>query len=219
MLRIRPLALPLVIAYFVFAHFSQGLDRTAKSKPMDRKQQLFDVVEVLVNVVRNIRLRRELQKACANPPLNFWRVIYGDLTDIAVLEWCKLFGSDDSEKQTVHWKNVIAEKDAFRQDLFSRLNVSTKQWKAYWDDVKKYRDRSVAHHDQRRVEIAAYPKFDLALLSAYFYYEAVVAELMKIGSEQLPRDLEEYADDFAEQCGDIAAAAMKATETFQEKVR
>jgi hypothetical protein len=62
---------------------------------MDRKQQLFDVVEVLVNLVRNIRLRRELHSVCANPPLNFWRVIYGDLTDIAVLEWCKLFGSDN----------------------------------------------------------------------------------------------------------------------------
>lgn len=186
---------------------------------MNRKQQLFDAVEVLVNLVRNIRLRRELKSVCASPPLNFWRVIYGDLTDIAVLEWCKLFGSDDSEKQTVHWKNVVPDEDAFRQALFSRLNVSAEQWQAYWEHVKQYRDRSVAHHDQRRVEIKTYPTFDLALLSAYFYYETAIAELMKLGIEQLPNDLEAYADDFAEQCRGIAAAAMKATEAFEEKVR
>jgi hypothetical protein len=186
---------------------------------MDRKQQLFDAVEVLVNLVRNIRLRRELQSACANPPLSFWRVIYDDLTDIAVLEWCKLFGSDDSERQTVHWKNVVPDTDAFRQDLFSRLNVSAEQWKAYWDQIKRYRDQSVAHHDQRRVEIKTYPTFDLALLSAYFYYETVVSELLKLGIEQFPKDLKAYGDDFADQCRDIAAAALKATDKFEEKVR
>jgi hypothetical protein len=62
----------------------------------DRKR-LSDAVEVLANLVRNIQLRRELSAACAAPHLNFWRVIYGDLSDIAVLEWCKLFGSDDEE--------------------------------------------------------------------------------------------------------------------------
>jgi hypothetical protein len=28
------------------------------------------------------------------PSLNFWRLIYGNLLDVAVLEWCKVFGSD-----------------------------------------------------------------------------------------------------------------------------
>jgi hypothetical protein len=193
--------------------------RIGESKAMDRKQRLFDAVEVLVNLVRNVRLRRELHSSCADPPLSFWRVIYGDLTDIAVLEWCKLFGSDDGENQTVHWKNVVPDCDAFRHDLFSRLKVSPEQWKAYWDHVKQYRDQSVAHHDQRRVEIKTYPKFDLALPSAYFYYETVVAELLKLDIEQLPKDLKSYGDDFADRCRDIATAAMKATENFQEKVR
>jgi hypothetical protein len=188
----------------------------SENRVMDRKQQLFDVVEVTVNLVRNIRLRRELNLACANPPLSFWRVIYGDLTDIAVLEWCKLFGSDDNEKQTLHWKNVVPDVDAFRHDLLSRLNASPEQWKSYWDDIKRYRDRSVAHHDQRRVEIKAYPTFDLALLSAYFYYEVVVAELLKLGVDQSPNDLKAYGEAFAHECRDIATAAMKATDRFQE---
>jgi hypothetical protein len=97
-------------------------------------------------------------------------------------------GSDNVENQTVHWKNVVPDIDAFRQGLFSRLNVSAEQWKAYWDHLKQYRDQSVAHHDQRRVEIKTYPKLDLALLSAYFYYETVLAELLKLGIEQFPKD-------------------------------
>jgi hypothetical protein len=193
--------------------------RRRAKKAMVRKQRLFGTVEVLVNLVRNIRLSRELHSACADPPLNFWRLIYGDLMDIAVLEWCKLFGSDDDEKQTVHWKNVVPDVDAFRHDLLSRLNIPQETWKSYWDDIKRYRDQSVAHRDQRRVEIKAYPTFDLALLSAYFYYEVVVAELSKLGVDRLPKDLKDYGDAFADQCRDIATAAMKATQSFKEAVR
>jgi hypothetical protein len=84
--------------------------------------------------------------------------------------------------------------------------------------MKRYRDQSVAHHDIRRSEIKNYPKFDLALEAAYFYYEFIVEELRKIGIEQRPRDLREYSKLFAAQCREIAISAMKATETFKEKV-
>ena len=65
---------------------------------MDRKQ-LLDVADVLTNLVRNVHLRRELSATRADPHLVFWRLIYGDLSDITVLEWCKLFGSDDDDHQ------------------------------------------------------------------------------------------------------------------------
>lgn len=191
----------------------------SESDAMESKQRLLETVEILVNLVRNIRLRRELESVCADPPLNFWRLIYGDLTDIAVLEWCKLFGSDDSEKQPAHWKNIVPDRDNFMHVLLTRLNVSLDQWKSYWDALKRYRDQSVAHHDHRRVQIKSYPIFDLALLSAYFYYEVVVTELSKLGVDKLPKDLMTYGDAFADLCRDIATAAMKATESFQETVR
>jgi hypothetical protein len=43
--------------------------------------------------------------------LNFWRLIYGNLMDMAVIEWCKLFGSDSEEHQPAHWKNIIPEAE------------------------------------------------------------------------------------------------------------
>jgi hypothetical protein len=179
---------------------------------MDRKR-LSDAVEVLANLVRNIHLRRELSAVCAEPQLNFWRVIYCDLTDIAVLEWCKLFGDDDEEHQPIHWKNVVSDQVQFRNDLFSGLRIYESKWRSYWGEMKRYRDQTVAHHDPRRFEIKNYPKFDLALESAYFYYEFIVGELHKMGIEQQPNDLRDYSRAFAAQCRDIANAAMKATET------
>jgi hypothetical protein len=65
--------------------------------------------------------------------------------------------------------------------------------------MKRYRDQVVAHHDQRRVKIKNYPTFDLALESAYFYYDYVVSELHKNGIDQQPKDLRAYGAEFAAQ--------------------
>ncbi len=54
---------------------------------------------------------------------------------------------------------------------------------AYWNEMERYRDPSVAHYDLRRSEIPNYPKFDLALESASFCYEFIVAELRKVRIE------------------------------------
>jgi len=84
--------------------------------------------------------------------------------------------------------------------------------------MKRYRDQSVAHHDPRRVEIRTYPTFDIALKSAYWYYEFVVGELRKIGLRQIPNDLEQYGNAFREKCESIATAAMRATKDFPKDV-
>ena len=75
----------------------------------ERKQRLLSVVEVLASMVRTIQLRRTFNAVSPTPNLVMWRVIYGNCTDMAVLEWCKLFGSDDEQNQPVHWKNVAPD--------------------------------------------------------------------------------------------------------------
>jgi hypothetical protein len=185
---------------------------------MSDQKRLSEVVNVLVNLVRNIQLRRQLSAVCADPPLAFWRLIYGDLSDIVVLEWCKLFGSDDEERQPLHWKHTVPDQVRFRNELFAHLGIYESKWRSYWNEMKRYRDQSVAHYDLRRLEIPNYPKFDLALESAYFYYDFSVAELRKLGIEQRPDDLREYSKAFAAQCRDIARAAMNATDKFKESV-
>ena len=184
---------------------------------MDRKT-LLDAADTLTNLVRNIHLRRELSAVRADPHLVFWRLIYGDLSDIVVLEWCKLFGSDDDERQPLHWKNMVPDPTKFRNDLFSRLRIYESKWRSYWSEMKLYRDQSVAHHDLRRSEIKKYPKFDLALESAYFYYEFIVDQLRNMRTDLKPSDLREYSKSFSAQCREIARAAMNATDKFKESV-
>ena len=178
---------------------------------MSGRKRLSEVVNVLVNLVRNIQLRRQLSSACADPQLAFWRLIYGDLTDIAVLEWCKLFGLDDEDHQHLHWKSVSNPAE-FRTDMLSRLGICESKWRSYWNEVERYRDKSVAHHDLRRSEIMNCP-FDIALESAYFYYEFVVAELRKLGIEQQPNDLRECSLAFSDQCREVASAAVRAAKS------
>jgi len=112
---------------------------------------------IFAAIVRNVHLRRELSNACAEPALNFWRLIYGNLTDAAVLEWCKLFGADDNEKQPVHWKSLVEDQDEFRNKLLASLNISRAEWDEYWKQLKAYRDHAVAHYDPRQAAITHYP--------------------------------------------------------------
>lgn len=184
----------------------------------ERKQHLLSVVEIIASLVRTIQLRRTLHSVSPKPHLVFWRVIYGNLTDMAVLEWCKLFGSDDAQNQPVHWKNIASDPETFRKELFASLGIYESKWRSYWTEMKRYRDLSVAHHDARRVEIKNYPTFDLALESAYFYYSFAVSELRKLGVDQQPKDLRAYSKDFAAQCHDIATSAIQATASFKERV-
>ena len=95
-----------------------------------RKQRLLHVVEVLASVVRTIQLRRTFSVVSPTPTLVMWRVIYGNLTDMAVLEWCKLFGSDDEQNQPVHWKHIAPDPEQFRKDLFSNLRIYESKWRS-----------------------------------------------------------------------------------------
>jgi hypothetical protein len=184
----------------------------------DRRQRLLAAGEVLVSLVRTIQVRRTLHVVWADPPLNFWRVIYGNLTDMAVLEWCKLFGSDDDQNQPIHWKNVALDPDAFKRAMLANLVIYDSKWRSYWTEMKTYRDQVVAHHDERRRDIKRFPTFDLALESSYFYYKHILSELGKLGENRQPKDLLNYGKDFSAQCRNIAAVATDATRSFRESV-
>ncbi len=184
-----------------------------------RRELLNDVLEVIASPVRTIHIRRALHNVHPEPHLNFWRVIYGDLTDFAVLEWCKLFGSDDEEHQAIHWKNMAPNQEAFRQALLTHLHLSLDQFHCYWSEMKRYRDQAVAHRDLKRKAIPRFPNFDVALESAYFYYGVVLSELREQGIELGPRDIREYAARFFAQARTVASAATDATKSISERVR
>jgi hypothetical protein len=170
----------------------------------------------LGHVARSIAIKRALTATDPEPKLNFWRLVMGNQLDVAVLEWCKVFGAHG---EATHWKNVVplAEHDQYRNSLFAELGVSTAQWENYWEEMKAYRDNRVAHHIEA-AKVPNYPHLDLALKSSVFHYRYVIAGLRALGEKRYPDELQNYYEKLEAQSKKIAAAAIAATSGFQESV-
>lgn len=181
---------------------------------MATKDKLLAHITRLGNVVRSAQLKRALSSVDPNPALNFWRLIYGDLLDVAVLEWCKIFGTDT---EPTHWKNVVPDPSSFRNALLAALKVDQAAWATYWDEMKTYRDTLIAHHVDAS-PVTHYPALDFALESSYFYYSYLIKELRKLGDTRFPDDLRDYSARFADQAKSIAEVALAATAKIREQV-
>ena len=165
-------------------------------------------------VVRSAHLKRSLTEINPTPSLNFWRLIYGNLLDVAVLEWCKVFGSD---AEPTHWKRVVSDHERFRTGLLSALGIDQGRWVEYWNHMKTYRDTQVAHH-WNAPPLTHYPDLTLALESSYFYYDYLICELRRLGDRRFPDDVRDYCTRFAAQATEIARQALSATAGFSEQV-
>ena len=180
-------------------------------------------VHLFAAVVRNIHLKRVLHAVDPNPNLTFWRLIYGDLMDLAVIDWCKLFGSDDKESQPSHWKNMIPEAahDDFRRGLWQHLGITKDQWQIYRQDVVDFRNNYAAHFSppwlQRDEEEASgleykYPDFSIALEAVYYYYSKLLVRLRNLGyTHSYPEDLKDYCAQYVVQTRTVAFRAISGT--------
>lgn len=79
--------------------------------------------------------------------------------DIAVIAWCRLFGSPSSNQ--THWKNIyndkclriacksigVNSKAAFRNRILKNANMTSLGFKHLCKDMIDYRNKYVAHHD------------------------------------------------------------------------
>jgi len=71
----------------------------------------------------------------------FWITSNGNFLDIAVLEWCKIFGDWNSHH---HWKLVIDSGDSFLMELLAELNLTKAEYNTQKAKVRHYRDKFVA---------------------------------------------------------------------------
>ena len=160
-----------------------------------------------------------------SPRLNFWRVIYGNFLDVAVIDWCKLFGSDHEEHQPVHWKSVVPVErhDEFRAGLLDAIGITQAEWEKYWRKMKAYRDKQAAHFNAEYIRPENdphYPEFDLALEAVYYYYQWILGDMQnREVRHTYPKDIRDYCQRFFEQANEAANNAINATANMQEAVR
>src|SRR5918999_2860912 len=92
----------------------------------------------------------------------FWaRTIFGHL-ELAVIEWCKVFGSP---KEQTHWTKAIgpyavqqASQD-FCHRLLSKTGFTQNEWKDYQTKMLILRNKFVAHLDMGGVMQGGLPHF------------------------------------------------------------
>jgi hypothetical protein len=169
----------------------------------------------LVSVVQCSHIKRAISSSAPSPHLNFWRVILGTLLDMAVLEWCVVFGADSEE---THWKRVVPLSDhaAFRSGLLTATGLSEGKWRAYWEEMKTYRNNHLSHKGARKPG-DIYPSLDHALTTAYYYYYDWLFrnDLLK----GWPPSLNSYATDFSALAQEVAKAALGATNGTVPNIR
>jgi len=178
------------------------------------KDQILDHLFRLVYVVRKAGCNEALSRYKNNFNQNYWILIYNNFLDIAVMEWCKIFGS---YKEPTHWKTVVDDHDIFRQNLLKALNIDDAAWKSYWMSMKDYRDIQVAHH-QYNPNVTHYPNLNIALESSFYYYNWLISKLRSLGIHSFPDDLKDYYSRFVDQALNFADVSFQATKDIKERV-
>jgi hypothetical protein len=124
---------------------------------------------------------------------NIERTISGNFIDMAVLEWCKLFGESRHEPQ--HWQRVllgIEQRRSFKGGLLKSLNQSSIQWNKHCESCIRYRSDFIAHlGSEHRMHL---PFVDPLRKSAAFYYEFLQMSEM---TDANPADIEQFYESCA----------------------
>jgi hypothetical protein len=105
---------------------------------------------------------------------SFWESMILAYRELAVIEWCKVFGS---RKENLHWtktpigKTAEQAREDFRCRLLSKTGFNQEQWEIYHRDMLIFRDKFVAHLDMNGVMQVGLQDLDPALQVAYVYEE------------------------------------------------
>jgi hypothetical protein len=138
--------------------------------------------------------------------------VNGNMLDIAVLEWCKLFADHNARH---HWKRVIRGGEEQRQFLGALLRdagISLQDWKRYLDSVRVYRDKFVAHLDD--LPVMRIPSLEVALKCVLFLYRYIRANsptstFKTPHCAHLPEDLSSYYEACRDEAREAYAAEMR----------
>jgi hypothetical protein len=124
----------------------------------------------------------------AFPRTEIWATINSNFLDVAVLEWCKLF-ADKSARH--HWRKVVVDPNFFLPQMLSDSGISQPDWVSYLEKMREYRDKFVAHLDDRLV--MNIPQMSLAQTATYYFYDTIRAEHSADVFQDLPTSLRAYA--------------------------
>jgi len=165
---------------------------------------LSKVINIFFEAIRGIRYHiaiDELVDKKENNNKNYLIQLSGVNYDMAVIKWCKLFGS--SASQDTHYMHLMRQSDLqpclsklninsqddLKKDLLKNIGIEQGVFDNYIDDsILKYRDKFVAHFDlamhikyydskdltdENDERLKTLPTFDIAIKSLYWLYDLI----------------------------------------------
>lgn len=145
---------------------------------MTRRQRLRRTGIICLHFLRNLAYYRSWNAA----PLTkrreqFWRSINANFIDVAVLEWCKLYGDLNAKH---HWTKCVADQDDFIAGLINETGLTMPEFEAYRIEIRTYRDKFVAHLDElNEMQI---PNIQPALESVRYLYKYLLDKEDDVGA-------------------------------------
>jgi hypothetical protein len=90
----------------------------------------------------------------------------GNFLDIAVLEWCKIFGS---VKEKHNWGRIVIDNNLFENGLHENIDCTKEEFTIYQDVMLTYRDKFVGHLDEENT--MDIPDLTKAIKSTLYLYQ------------------------------------------------
>ena len=101
----------------------------------------------------------------------FWVNANGNFLDIAVLEWCKLFGDVRGQH---YYTKVVHDPSTFKGELLSALRLTNSEFDEYVKSMRTYRDKFVAHLDDKST--MQIPILNVAKKSVKMLYRSLLVQ-------------------------------------------
>lgn len=77
--------------------------------------------------------RASWEKGKPHADKNFWVGANGNFIEIAVLEWCKLFGD---KKRKYAYTKLVPAADAFLAAMLAHIDIAEDDWNEYVDAMR-----------------------------------------------------------------------------------
>jgi hypothetical protein len=155
---------------------------------VNRRDRIRRVVLLCAHFSRNLAYYRAGHNRLTDASPSFWITTDNNFLDIAVLEWCKLFGDRNGNH---FWAKVVADPPCFKTKLLHQLGINADGFTDYVNQMRAYRDKFLAHLND--LPIMNIPFLDRARDAVDFYHRYIVGcEIGAIDLAGLPTNLDNY---------------------------